>query len=549
MSVHLVMKLTRPAAGGEAQFEVDIPTTATVLELKEQIAGRAGMPKENVRLVCAGRIWADTATVGSYEPSAGSIVHVLNNPQRAQPTAQEQVPQVANPMQQFLGGGSMVPAATGGDPMQQMMAQSQQMMMQNPEMMQQMMNSPMVQQMMSNPDTMRAIIRMNPQLNQLMEERPEIARLLEDPEMLQQSMRMAANPALMREMTRNADLAMGRLDAMPGGHHALVQAHQEFADPLFNALSGSNSAEVAENAAAYAQQNEGNPNNEALPNPWGAPAAAPAAAAASPATPALLAGATGNAAAGQNPMAAMMQQMMGGRGALGATPPAQAPAAGAFGTPAANPMANMMQQMMSNPAQMQQMMNLSQQLFGGAAGTAGTTPAAQIQPAAAAPAIPPANPMASIMQQMMNPAQQQIAASAPGAVATTTPAANPMAAMMQQMMSDPAQMQQMMAMTQQLMGGGGMPGAGTAGYAAPTAPTVPAANPMAAMMQQLMGGGFPGAPAAAPTDPAAQRLLYANQLSQLAAMGFTDEEACLRALVQHNGRVDATIDALLGAGN
>jgi len=544
------MKLTRAPAGGEAQFEIDIPTAATVLELKEQISDRAGMPKESVRLVCAGRIWADATTVASYEPSSGSIVHVLNNPQRAQPTAQEQVPQVANPMQQLLGGGSMVPAATGGDPMQQMMAQSQQMMAQNPEMMQQMMNSPMVQQMMSNPDTMRAIIRMNPQLNQLMEERPEIARLLEDPEMLQQSMRMAANPALMREMTRNADLAMGRLDAMPGGHHALVQAHQEFADPLFNALSGSNSAAVAENAAAYAQQNEGNPNNEALPNPWGAPATAPAAAqGAPPATPAPLAGSTGNAAAGQNQMAAMMQQMMGGQGALGAMPPAQAPAAGAFGTPAANPMGNMMQQMMSNPAQMQQMMNMSQQMFGGAAGTAGTTPAAQIQPAAGAPAIPAANPMAAMMQQMMNPAQQQTAGTAPGAVGTPTPAANPMAAMMQQMMSDPAQMQQIMAMRQQLTGGGGMPAGGAAGYAAPAAPTAPAANPMAAMMQQLMGGGLAGAPAAAPMDSAAQRLQYANQLSQLAAMGFTDEEACLRALVQHNGRVDAAMDVLLGAGN
>merc|ERR1719210_119838 len=124
--------------------------------------------------------------------------------------------------------------------MQQMMAQSQQMMMQNPDLMQQMMQSPMVQQMMSDPETIRAMVRMNPQLNQLMEQRPEIARMLEDPELLRQSMQMAANPALMREMTRGADLAMGRLDAMPGGHHALVQAHQEFADPLFQALSGEN---------------------------------------------------------------------------------------------------------------------------------------------------------------------------------------------------------------------------------------------------------------------------------------------------------------------
>merc|ERR1719401_1157028 len=129
------------------------------------------------------------------------------------------------------------------------------------------------------------MIRMNPQLNQLMEQRPEIARLFEDPELLQQSMQMVANPSLMREMTRNADRAIGQLDAMPGGHSALVQAHQEFADPLFQALSGSDAAQITENVAAYSQQTEGNPNTAALPNPWGAPAA-PNVGAAPPAAPA-----------------------------------------------------------------------------------------------------------------------------------------------------------------------------------------------------------------------------------------------------------------------
>merc|ERR1719401_129768 len=142
-----------------------------------------------------------------------------------------------------------------------MMAQSQQMLMQNPEMVQQIMSSPMVQQMMSDPETVRAMMRMNPQLSQLMERRPEIARLLEDPELLRQSMQMMANPALMREMTRNADLAMGRLDAMPGGHSALVQAHQDFTDPLFEAISGAgNGSGDAASVATYAQQTEGGPN-------------------------------------------------------------------------------------------------------------------------------------------------------------------------------------------------------------------------------------------------------------------------------------------------
>merc|ERR1719343_1392515 len=142
-------------------------------------------------------------------------------------------------------------------------------MMQNPEMMQQFMNSPFVQQLMGNPDMVRAMMRMNPQMNQLMEQRPEIARMLEDPEVIQQSMEMMRNPALMREMQRNSDRALGNLDVMPGGHNALVRAHEEFADPIFPALSGTSGEAIAANAQAYAEQNGGTPNNEALPNPWG----------------------------------------------------------------------------------------------------------------------------------------------------------------------------------------------------------------------------------------------------------------------------------------
>merc|ERR1719310_1810536 len=100
------------------------------------------------------------------------------------------------------------------------------------------MESPMVQQMMENPEIMRSLMSMNPQMQQLMEQRPEIARMLEDPEMLRQSMQMIRNPSLMREMQRNADRAIGRLDVMPGGHDALVRAHEDVVDPLMSALSG-----------------------------------------------------------------------------------------------------------------------------------------------------------------------------------------------------------------------------------------------------------------------------------------------------------------------
>merc|ERR1719420_2295057 len=127
---------------------------------------------------------------------------------------------------------------------------------------------------MNDPEMIRAMMRMNPQMSQLMEQRPEIARILEDPEMLQQSMRMATNPSLMREMMRNADRSIGNLDVMPGGHNALRRAHEEVADPIFDAMAGGQGGTQATPVAEYAQATSGAPNQQALPNPWGPPAAA-----------------------------------------------------------------------------------------------------------------------------------------------------------------------------------------------------------------------------------------------------------------------------------
>merc|ERR1712137_1008031 len=97
-----------------------------------------------------------------------------------------------------------------------------------------------------------------------------------------------------------------------------------------------------------------------------------------------------------------------------------------------------------------------------------------------------------------------------------TPGLNPFQAMMMQQMMNPN------------MGFGGMGSMGGAGGMGGMGTPPPAeGTPMAAAME------------------AANRARYAQQLSQLANMGFTDEAVCLRALVQHNGRLDSAIDSLL----
>merc|ERR1740121_3176490 len=146
------------------------------------------------------------------------------------------------------------------------------------------------------------------------------------------------------------------------------------------------------------------------------------------------------------------------------------------------------------------------------------------------PAVPPAaNPFAAMMQQMMgNPAQmQQGAGTNPAAAAQpgNPMAANPFAAMMQQMQQ-----------------GGANPAA------APQANPM-AANPFAAMMQQAQGQQDGADLENNPMRQQVLRVRFSQQLQQLMAMGFSNEIVCLRVLAQHNGRVDAAMDALLSMGD
>merc|ERR1712070_660660 len=72
-------------------------------------------------------------------------------------------------------------------------------------------------------------------------------------------------------------------------------------------------------------------------------------------------------------------------------------------------------------------------------------------------------------------------------------------------------------------------------------------NPMQQMMQQMMAGqqGAGAGAGTAALPESVQKARFASQLVQLANMGFSDESMCLRALAQHNGRLDSAIDVLL----
>ena len=117
----------------------------------------------------------------------------------------------------------------------QSMQQMRQQLMQNPEMMDQIMNSPLFQSLVNNPNMMQNMFQNNPQMQQILSENPELRHALNDPETLRQSMRMASNPALRREMMRNQDRALQNIEAHPEGFNHLRRMYENVQAPMMEA--------------------------------------------------------------------------------------------------------------------------------------------------------------------------------------------------------------------------------------------------------------------------------------------------------------------------
>ena len=312
-----------------------------VAKVKEDLAAVVGVAAADQQLVFKGKILKDAETFGAFELKAGDTIHLVPRPRsRTTPTTSPQqgasatVPSAAATASAtpaasngsstngrttalpnifanmgtgnnnlfsglFPGGanaqgnaggfnpfGGLGAGGLGGGNLQQM----QEQLMQNPEMVQELMNSPLMQSMMENPSIMEGMMENNPQMQQILERNPELRHVLSDPETMRQSMRMAANPELRREMMRNQDRAMNNIQSHPEGFNALRRMYTEVQEPLYEASINAAGArnpfgnavtpsvrqaqqEVAAQEAARASSSQGgaSPNNDPLPNPWGRP--------------------------------------------------------------------------------------------------------------------------------------------------------------------------------------------------------------------------------------------------------------------------------------
>ena len=168
----------------------------------------------------------------------------------------------------------------------------------------------------SSSQLMQSIMGQNPQLQQMMQNNPELRAAMQDPNLMRQAMQAAGNPAMMRQMLQQNDRAMANINAMPGGFNALRRMQEGGELDAFQGAAAGMGAGAGTGAGAGAGTGGGaspggpmpnpwaaadtsggaSPNSQALPNPWGAPAA--------PAAPASPFGGMGGMFGGMPPAAA-----------------------------------------------------------------------------------------------------------------------------------------------------------------------------------------------------------------------------------------------------
>ncbi|KAM6967649.1 ubiquilin-4 [Aplochiton taeniatus] len=500
LTVHLVIKTAPKSTGGE-------PSLVSGSSLGTPPASSSGSSHANPS------VSPNTSTAAGTGPALGQPTNLLSG----------------------LADLSSL-SGRGTSSLSELQQQMQRQLMLNPEMLSQIMDSPLVQNMMSNPDLMRQMsnpdlmrqmsnpdlmrqmIVGNPQMQQLMERNPEISHMFNNPELMRQTMELARNPAMMQEMMRNQDRALSNLESIPGGYNALQRMYTDIQEPMFSAAReqfGNNPfSSLRGNLDTSEVQPSRTENREPLPNPWGPPGMTssesrgtglPRGATPSISNPlGINAAVTGNGVLSSPGVQSLMQQLTENPQLV-------------QNMLSAPYMRAMIQSMAHNPELASQAL-MNNPLFAG-------NPQLQEQMRHQLPVF---------MQQMQNPEAMS-------------------------MMTNPRSMQALMQIQQglhtlqteaprlmpSLLGGVPVIPSTTesppAAAPGPTPPPAPHATQQQLMQQMLQMFAGRGASTQTP------EVRFQQQLEQLSAMGFINQEANLQALIATGGDINAAIERLLAS--
>ncbi|CAE6454374.1 unnamed protein product [Rhizoctonia solani] len=306
----------------ELKLSITISTTKTVLELKQAIAEKTDVTADRQRLIYSGRVLKDEEALSTYKVQNAHTVHMVKGAPKPAGSSSSSTSTPTQPLPSMQTGqtstetllnGPRGHGALAGLDINELFGGANP---NDPNMMQNMLNSPQFMQqmsrMMSDPSMMDTLMSQSPQLANM---DPNMRRTLQSPEFR----RMMSNPDTLRNMMQmTAALRQAGVDPMAGmGGMGMGMGGMGGMPPfdLFGGLGAQNRGQNPNQPSGNLFEQAATGATAATPSPANTnnPGTSPNPTAANPASP-------GTQNPNANPFGmidpALIQQILGGAGGL-----------------------------------------------------------------------------------------------------------------------------------------------------------------------------------------------------------------------------------------
>jgi len=195
--------------GGLVHLDVELRTR--IEEFRTILAPKCGVKKHRQRLVFAGRLLQDGRTLEAYGIERNSTIHLLYS----------------------QGAEADAPGGLDISHMPEQLAALQRHVLANPDILQQMLESPAMQGLLNDHDFLRSLLSMDPRLKKVFESSQELRDMLGDAEFMKNASDALRNPVHVRDVLRSTDRSMSVLDELGGGaFDVLRQMCEDITKPM-----------------------------------------------------------------------------------------------------------------------------------------------------------------------------------------------------------------------------------------------------------------------------------------------------------------------------
>ncbi|KAI5172851.1 ubiquilin [Nematocida sp. LUAm3] len=212
----------------QEKIEVEVPESITIEELKKKIEEKSSLVPEQQKLIYKGNILTESPKKAEEIKLQEGDVIFLSKVERS-----------ANEPREIKGQVNPKKSPPGMD----------------------MMKDPAMKKILGNSDVMKGIMEMFPDMKK---ENPELKKLMESSQMLEEMTKLAEDPEYMNVQMKNVDIAMAKLETIPGGFNMLRSMLKTQKDPNTGLSEGMDTTNFKEGKAHNKEE-----ASKPAPNPWG----------------------------------------------------------------------------------------------------------------------------------------------------------------------------------------------------------------------------------------------------------------------------------------